>query len=261
MKKLFTLIALSFPFFSFAQHYTATFEDGKKIDYDIISDKFKDSKPLNILFGETLLSYGIFFEGLGASYHVPDKFVAEASFGLLPTGAIHAEGIYFLKSWDSPKNMKFSVKSEYVGNNTIKKYIVKYELQRRAHIGPHIGFSTTNHGGGGTNAQSSSELSVGFGFFRGRFLNILLSGEDQKPVKMRGTSQFGAYADIVIYMLNYASDYTGDKLSSTGIRMYIKGKGSLWGKRDFGFTYMLGFGSYGTQAYYPVLGFGVYGGF
>ncbi len=269
MKKFLLLLAVAAPFFSFAQHFTSTFEDGKKIDYDIISDKFNDSKPLNILFGGFLThldANGEDFD-LGASYYSKDKFFALSRLGIgaadnnsFTLTSISLEGIYFLRSWDKSKEIKFPVKSEYAGNNTIKKYMVKHDLQKRLHWGPHIGFSFPTHFVASDYYNYSGEINFGAGFFRGKFLSVVIT-DDQKPIKMRGTGQFAAYADIVYYMYSYNSNYTGTKYSPLGFKMYINGKGSLWGKRDFGFTYTLGAGTGGVYSFYPIIGFGVYGGF
>ncbi len=258
MKKLFTLFAMAAPFFSFAQHYTSTFEDGVKIDYDIISDKFNDSKRINVFFHEWSGNAEEIGMGLGASYHLPDKFFAEATYGFYPASSISFDGIYFLKSWDKMKKTSMSVKSEYVGNNTIKKYIIKYEIPRRCHIGPHVGYETISFRST-AEMTGASQIYIGFGFFRGRFLNMVIG--DKKPIKRRGTSQFGAYADLVIASVNYSSDYTGTKAGGTGFRAYIQGKTSFVGSRDWGLVYKFGLGMGGITPFYEIIDLGLYAGF
>lgn len=259
MKKLLVMLLATASVSGWAQRYTASFEDGVKVDYEIISDKFEKCKPVNILFGGFICnSAEASGKGLGISYYQPDKFFASARVGFLAGFGYFVEGTYFIQSWDKIKKTSFSVKSEYVGNNTVKKYVIKYDIPKQKHWGPHIGYESINpfytedvKGGG--------MLTIGLGYLQGRFLNVMIAG-DKKPVKMRGTGHMGAYADVAIYMVSYSDLYTGTKYSNVGFRTYITGKASVWGSRDWGVTYALGVGTGGVSSVYPVAGLGLYAG-
>jgi hypothetical protein len=267
MKKIYsTLFFVVMTVIAYSQQYTANFDDGTKVDYDVISDKFTDCKPFNIRWGG--IEYGLDESHgyqLGASYFMKDKFYSQIHFNLLNGFGLLAEGVYFLKSWNKEKTLNFPVKEEYAGYNTIKKYLVKHTLQRQYYLGPHIGYAYNNIVKDGY--KYSGDISLGAALYRGKFIKVTIQDAVRtKPTKMRGTTQFGLYTDFVYYMITTDSTSSNTSINTTkhsniGFRMFISGKGSLWGKRDFGLFYLLGAGTGGTESLYPMLGFGIYGGF
>ena len=276
MKAKYIVIAFTLLLITFkvdAQHYTATFEDGVKLDYDIVTNKFADSKRFNVMWEGVLLSALSIDQGgymFGASYCIPDKFYASAHVNFLGGFTGMVDGIYFLKSWDKIRKTSFIVKSDYEGYN-IKHYVIKTEIPLRWSWGPHIGYAFASASSLDTmlRFKSSAEIFAGLALFRGKFFSPLLSS-GTKPVKMRRTSIFALYADFVYTPITYDATYQGNKTSGVGGRAYVSGKSSFWATRDWGFTYTGGFGFGGTSnssilpvalPIYPVLGIGLYAGF
>ena len=266
------LVTFIVAFSAKAQHYTATFEDGVKLDYDIVTNKFADSKHINVMFEAALISALAVRQGgymLGASYCEPDKFYATAQMNFVGGLVAMVDGIYFLNSWDKIRKTSFIVKSDYEGYN-IKHYVIKTEIPLRWNWGPHIGYAFASAGALDTMARfkSSNEVFVGLALLRGKFFSPLLSA-GTKPVKMRRTSIFAIYADFVYTPISYNANYSGEKPSGAGARVFVSGKSSFWATRDWGFTYTGGFGYGGPLSgeffpllpLYPVLGIGLYAGF
>jgi len=259
-KTLLISVFLCVNLLTFSQTLTAKFDDGTEINYDVLKDKFNDSKPLNLMW-EGLSMNNLDGQSyiFGASYYSADKFYTSAHLGLLGGFSFLVDGIYFISSWDKEKTLKFSVKEEYVGANTIKKYVVSHQLEKHYLWGPHIGYGFANITT--DTYKNSGEIEVGVSIFRGKFLNVLIQNEKRKAVKKRGTTQFALYADFVHYFIDYNADVTGKTIPKSGIRVHLRGKTGFWGTRDFGACYSLGFGTGGTVKVYPVMGLGIYGGF
>src|ERR1017187_9981035 len=96
-KLLSIFLLLLFAFSSKAQQQTATFDDGSKVEFEVISDKFKDAKPFtlawegNYLNMETNVPYI-----LGGTYYKADQFFITADcipFNVLGGYGLNATGL------------------------------------------------------------------------------------------------------------------------------------------------------------------------
>lgn len=280
MNKFFLLGVLAIlPIIVMSQRHTATFENGTKVDYDIITTKFTDSKRFNLRGGAYVVNLDLHTYLLGASYYMPNKFLLGvhyqpsqpvSNFSKLRSGSgVYADALIFVKSIEDLTPAKTTIIVKDVTEGTTRyKYKVKHDLTRRVHFGPHAGYimhpNPVHRSYGYGFITRADEIELGFGCLRGRYIKIA-AYTDNKVTKLQGTSSLRAQGDFVMYQYTYSADSTFQyrkKFDKSGIRVYLEGKFSIWGKLDWGLVGGIGLGTYGfiSRTYFMYNG-GVYIGF
>lgn len=240
-----------------AQRQTATFDDGTKVDYEILTNKYKDSHHFSIYLGGNTLST-IYSYYLGASYR-SDKFLINTNvnpFGYDTPKSFNVNGVLFLKEFEKEKDSRLRVKSEYTGSNTKTVYYIKSKMIKSTYIGPHLGYSAGFKLASDDDSTffTQNEIAIGVAIVFGRHTKYVVIDKGNSPTKFMGTGQFATYLDLLYFTPSHNN-------SSIGGRLYFNAKNSFVGTRDFGFAYGLGVGTDPFSEIYPIFAFGFYGGF
>jgi hypothetical protein len=256
MKK-FYLIALVMLFSRtiMAQSYTAKFEDGKEINYDVISDKMDGMNKVNILISG----------GIGISYFQPNICFVEAKYSYF--GVKGFDGNIFLKSFTKTKDKGITLMSKSAGYKSYINYNTKYKLERKIYLGIHCGFSNINYSSNPISSYNvkENEVAIGIGITRG--FNITYTTHAyKKPKTWTRSRQLNLFADILIsaghtIMNNSNTEkvITSKDVSPVGFRTYLAGKSGIGRKSDrFGLTYNLGVGINTLKKVYPIAALGLY---
>lgn len=300
MKKVLPLLCiLAFASQLLAQKtYVAKFKDGTEIAFEVQEDHTDQMHKLNIYLHSSMNDYGSALAyNLRASWFMPDKMFIQGGItaNLEGGSTFGADLMFFLGSKEKEKEMSLTLKSEYVGRNTIQKKVAKFPGTRKTYFGLHGGiyqkgitpalYYTSIQRGTGTfdiTGISVTEILLGAGLFRGQRSRWKLEGEGkQKYLMKQGTTHLQITADVQFLLGNVKIEETtmdtagnliasgstlekGEVLSSVAARLYLSGKASFVGPKDFGLTYGLGVGTNPMKmagSITPYLALGIYMGF
>lgn len=248
-----------------AQEYTAVFEDGTEVDYEIISDHTDDMNRFRINLN--LFSFSDVKQPLSVSYFLPDAFLLNARAGFYSGGL---DGLIFLSSFEKPNSVAATISSGYSELKVLTKYRTEVDVTRKTYFGIHTGYSYKDYSGRGfvdKHGFVAHELVLGLGLTRGKFMEMIVNTV-RKPLRLKGTTTFSLYADALLYPIrNYDgfeenSERSVDEFSTPiGFRTFLEGRSSFWGRKDFGLAYQLGAGYFVLKEIQPIISIGIYAGF
>jgi|GEM_PF-4467119 len=253
--------------------FVAKFDDGSTLDYVVTSTSPNDENKVVWTLPFIFSSYDGPTRGLNftsISYLQPGKFYVRANLtmAIVPdTGTIYnsnsnntqadfgfeLEGDYFLSSKEQKYSLKYELKSQFVGNNTIKVYSGKTDITQAYYTGIDGMFAY--------NPVVGPVIGAGAALFKARHFSYFSASLSQKQFFRTATSRLVAdllfYPAIPQWMLD---QYTGAKPSPIGARVFYESRSSFPGHHDFGFYYQIGLG-YGMGTVSFLMGFGLYTSF
>ena len=252
-----------------AQEYTAVFEDGSEVDYEIINDHTDAKNRFNINLN--LFSFADVSQPLVVSYFLPDAFSLNARAWYYSAGL---DGLIFLSSYEKPSSVAATIKRGYSRGRTLTDYRTEIDVTRKTYFGIHTGYTYKDFSGGGSLGALLEEpgfvvheIVIGLGLTRGKFMEMIVHTV-KKPVRLKGTTTFSLYADALIYPIrrhSELSEHTPESINEIstpiGFRTYLEGKSSFWGRREFGMAYQLGVGYFVLKEIRPIASVGLYAGF
>lgn len=249
MKKLIIAIVLILPFCKVkSQTQTAVFEDGTKIDYEIL-EKDGDLRR-RMIMGLGFIQYGDVINLLSIDYFEPGKFWVEAKTGL---AFAEVNGLVFLNSSEREKVKSIPLRSTYVGANTTLVHVIKNPLNLKKYFGIHAGYAYKDYNSyqfGGGSHGAFNELALGVGMYKVLHTRYRVQAE-KKPQKKLGENSLGIFADALFYVGSSGIPSDAESNYETlGYRIYLEGKNT-------GVTYKLGVMK-GPQkdVFIPMFGFG-----
>ena len=240
-----------------AQTRTAVFEDGSKLDYNVLSESPEDLKPM-------WLHWGTFSEGalygaqvdkwipgkariqfttslIGANSSMSDDN-SEFVDGTSPAGrSWRLRGHVFLSSWTKTKTKRLSLQSKSTGYNEVTRYTVEMDVPRNSYLAFHGGVSYQNLAA--VESVSYGELALGVSLVRARHIDFEVYDEGKAgAVRQRGGSFMELYADALIFnnpapfLLSTQEYFEEDGLEARPVGMEIawKGVATATGKGGFG---------------------------
>lgn len=191
--------------------FTAKFEDGTVIDYELLQNRpdelFRRHISVLSMANDLAITNEISFSEIR-----PGRFQYKAGVyaGLISGfGGVTASGTWYLGSAEKPIQQSVTVRS-ISGGNTTTKYVVKVDATKGKYWGIHgeLAFHTVNYknlpvgydfGGGSysVNKVSYGVVAAGFGYnsFRGAQVNV----KESMGGYIGGTRLFTAVADLAFY--------------------------------------------------------------
>ncbi|MGB1075030.1 MAG: hypothetical protein ACPGYK_02500 [Flavobacteriales bacterium] len=274
------------PLNGWCQRQSAAFEDGTKIEYEVLTDRPEHMSRLGIFWGAFTTDL---VEGLQIQFAIPGKglvslqtnVLGAALYGDAPDSlytqneppaarSFRLRGVYFIKTNDKPKTLGLTLKSESTGYNEQTVYQLEYEVPRTYAWGVHggIGYRNTDLLASSPYGLTYTELAMGVALTRSRNIALMTSTGKGKPRKYKGSSQMLLYADALLFFGIEAPhlenqiqmDLDNFQPSEAGFEMGWQGRTSFWGKRDWGFYAQAGFLVAPARST-PTFGFGIYAGF
>lgn len=236
---LFTGIALSIA--AQKEYSTATFDDGTKVSYALISGEAMDIPKLSIWLFD-LNSRSTFSAALSAQYTMPERFMSKLQVGF---GKISIENTYFFKKMDKKKNYPITIKSE--SNGTVEtKYKINTTLNTARQLGIRFGYLNGDYRNDVYNGVSAraNELSLGFSIVNTKYYKMQIKDKKKPYGKMGRTSYYVEYINYhAIKDITVADEFGNiDNLNvpTKPVSGYRVGLDGQVGGR-FGLSYQLGF--------------------
>lgn len=205
--------------------FSAKFEDGTVIDYDLIQNHpdelFKKQITAMGTASEIGQSSEVSFSGI-----VPGRFQYKAGlqYSLLHGfGGINVGGMWFFRATEKPIQQSCSVKTISTGSTTTK-YVVKVDATKGKYLGVHGEFGYTNIGygkqggssysfnGGEYNLEKVSFGVVAVGLGYASMKGVQVKVKENQGGYIGGTRVFTAAADLAFYP---AMSVTSSPLDST----------------------------------------------
>jgi hypothetical protein len=234
---------------------TATFDDGVKVNYEIIENNPDKIKP-----GVMRIAFGT----LGINYQYLKPKQMEINGGLGFDASVNGSILYALAPYEKEKKGNLSLKSQYVGANTVKVYVIK-----------DVGYTQYNFFGvhGGVKyalpliyKYSYLQTAIGLGHFKTKHMAYFVEDKSTgKNSRITYTKRSGFYADLLFFPTyaeksskSSSSSSTSSKPSQIGAQLYFDGsvlRGTRKGK-EFGMSWQFGVG-FGLSTILPVFGIGV----
>ena len=246
-----------------AQKMTATFDDGTKIDYELVE---KELSQMHHWAVELPTRLDVGYRLLAVYYYSPEKFRASAFIGF---GTYGADGIYYLNSWSKQKPLNLPLKSSYTGANTTTTYYARIPDARRTfYMGPHLAINQNKWKTDRDSIQGTS-IGLGWALTRGRHAKWIIQGR-KRPISVRGTSfnslifdlnYFAGLRNISTASQSYTPQPVGDISTPFGVKLYYEGRTSFVMHREFGIHYSVGYSLSANKKAEPIAGFGFYFGF
>ena len=178
-----------------AQNQTAVFEDGRKMDYNLLSEDCEDMKPLWLHWGA--LGEGSIY-GAQIDTWIPGKARIQLTTSILGTNvlqgdredSVYVDGIrpggrpwrlrghVFLKSWTKSKTKRISLKSESTGYKEVTSYTMEMEMPRTSYLSFHGGIGYQNLAA--TEDINWREIALGVSLVRARHLDFEVYDEGKR---------------------------------------------------------------------------------
>lgn len=246
------------------QVYTATFDDGSKIDYVMISNQAKDENKITIdlpIMG--ILRGNYFISSLSLGDYKPGKYFIEGylGFGAENSGlALEGDILYFLNTTTKPKNMKLDLSTSYDPEKHAVVYkVVTEEIPKEINFGIHGGIAlepfpnkTTVDQYGDASPQTYTTapmIAAGIGFFKARHAQWYVPASNSKI--LQGTINTGIYLDVLYVPTSKIQE-------NIGTRLYLSGKASFVKHHEWGLYYQVGLIFIGDNTDPLMAGFGPY---
>jgi|GEM_PF-2702061 len=259
-KHFFTIFVISF-LFNLNAHcqniQTATFDDGTKINYEILKNSFSDMKKFRI----NLCPFYTQGPRVEFNYFHLDKFMANLTVGvpIASSELVGIDGTYFLFSSSKKKMYKMSLKSVHTGYKSYNVYTVQTEMEKKKYFGIHGGYYYTS----GYRFDGHA-VFAGLGFVSGRYIDIMVHNDDPNVKKRKKRSKAAIYstiyADVIYFPINtvkltdneISNGYKSSDIYNTiAFRSYFSEYFSAFNLR-LGFQY----GPSKERKIHPYLGFG-----
>ena len=240
-----------------AQNQTAVFEDGRKMDYNLLSEDCEDMKPLWLHWGA--LGEGSIY-GAQIDTWIPGKARIQLTTSILGTNvlqgdredSVYVDGIrpggrpwrlrghVFLKSWTKSKTKRISLKSESTGYKEVTSYTMEMEMPRTSYLSFHGGIGYQNLAA--TEDINWREIALGVSLVRARHLDFEVYDEGKTgALRRRGGSFMELYADALIftgadpYTVSLLEEYAAEGREPRSLGMEVAWKGMATGSSKGGF--------------------------
>lgn len=259
MRHVYVFIFVVFlPLASFAQFRTYTFEDGTKIDVEIVSIDPDKAFRTSIYAGAFGLEVG---NNLGISHYQPKKYFVSARLGILGGGV---DGSFLFSNKLKRTKIKGSVRlsPDVKEDGLLRKYVLEIPIKKRRSYGVHVGWGYHNH-----DYFNAHNIAAGFTMLTAKQTYWRIPSLKNK--RKAGSLVSRLNADVVFYVgrklaastINQSieAESINDITRPVGARLYYDGWASAWGgSGKFTIHYMAGLALYSRKDALPIIfGFGL----
>lgn len=256
MKKFLAILCLlSASVYMQAQMQTATFDDGTKVNFEVIENNPDKIKP-----GVMRIAFGT----LGINYQYLKPKQMEINGGLGFDASVNGSILYALVPYEKQKKGTLSLKSQYIGANTVKVYVIK-----------DVGYTQYNffgvHGGVKYTVPfiyqyGYLQTAIGVGHFKTKRLVYFVEDKATgKNSRISYTKRSGVYADFLFFPVYNEKSRSSSSSSSAkatpsqiGAQIYFDGSVLRGTRKDkeFGLSWQFGVG-FGLNTILPIFGIGM----